>query len=88
MYSPQLYRSDSRYNSRSYYRIFTKLVSMEMSRGGTGFDRNFSRRRNLLERFPSTPVSPQDISIDTSFSSRHFHRHQFLLDTFPSTPVL
>ncbi|GBN47865.1 hypothetical protein AVEN_115462-1 [Araneus ventricosus] len=32
-YSPQLYRSDSRCNSVSYYRFFTKLMSMGMSRG-------------------------------------------------------
>ncbi|GBL84978.1 hypothetical protein AVEN_42229-1 [Araneus ventricosus] len=49
-YSPQPNRWDSGCNSESYNRIFTKLVSMEKSRGD-GFIRNI-----LLETFPSTPL--------------------------------
>ncbi|GBM73392.1 hypothetical protein AVEN_163194-1 [Araneus ventricosus] len=41
VYSPQLYRTDSRYNSGSYYRIFTKLVSIKC----------------LEENIPNKPVS-------------------------------
>ncbi|GBM64291.1 hypothetical protein AVEN_233368-1 [Araneus ventricosus] len=82
VYSPQRYRSDSRSNSGSYYRILTKLVSMEMSRGGYSpqLYRSDSRSKSGSYRIFTKLVSMGCLKETGLFSSRHFHRHQFCED--------